>query len=420
MRAPTRFMLDIALMTGLVTAYQPTWTGVTLHQWLSIAIIVPLLLHVIVNWEWAVRVLRTFIQRLLSTSRLNFVVDAALLVAAVAVMLSGFMVSPALIAPLGIRPPSNPLAWHIVHSWSANATISLLAAHGLLHWRWLLGTAKRMAEPLLAPGPRRRRRGVAGSAVPGLAAASQATQPTDPFAPRPSRVGSRAIEAAAERAMALRTATVLGVTAALGVALFAGVGLVSPLFATASASASASASGPQSRLIAKADVPSTAATTKKTRRSARTTRRTASTSGRASSSPSKAASASKKTATAARPKAVVAAPKTRVVAAAKPGQDVCSEATNGVSANGVLGIELPRRASSERIVVLQVAGGGRGDRAGEGSARSRVSARRHCGYQASWAGSPPIERSARLWRRLGLSPSRAAACSAASARFTAR
>ena len=64
MRARTRFLLDIALMIAFVAAYRPTWTGITFHQWLSIAIIVPLLLHVVVNWEWALRILRTFIRLL--------------------------------------------------------------------------------------------------------------------------------------------------------------------------------------------------------------------------------------------------------------------------------------------------------------------------------------------------------------------
>jgi hypothetical protein len=50
---------------------------------------------------------------------------------------------------------------------------------------------------------------------------------------RRSRVGSRAAEAAAERATALRTLSVLGVTGALALAIFAGVGIASPMLAHA-------------------------------------------------------------------------------------------------------------------------------------------------------------------------------------------
>lgn len=222
MRARTRFMLDIALAIGLVAAYRPTWTGVSLHQWLSIAIIGPLLLHLLVNWQWAVRVLSTFFQRLFSTSRVNFVVDSALLVSVVAVMLSGFMVSVSILSFFGVRS-SNELVWHAVHLWSANATIALFALHAALHWRWFLGVAKRMVT---GPAAQSRGRAVAGAGAGAGAVAGGA---------RGRRV-SRAAQAAAERAAAARVLAVLGVTGALAGAVFLGVGVASPLLASASQS----------------------------------------------------------------------------------------------------------------------------------------------------------------------------------------
>ncbi|HEY5506613.1 MAG TPA: hypothetical protein VIK83_03890, partial [Coriobacteriia bacterium] len=75
MRARQRLLLDIVIAAGILAAYRPTWTGISLHQWISVAIIVPLAAHLVVNWEWAVRIGRTFFQRLFHTSRANFVVD---------------------------------------------------------------------------------------------------------------------------------------------------------------------------------------------------------------------------------------------------------------------------------------------------------------------------------------------------------
>lgn len=155
MRARTRLILDASLAAALLIAFNPTWTGIPVHQWLSIGMIAPLIIHFVVNWEWAVRVARKFTEKLLSASRANFVVDCALMVTTVSVMLSGFMVSPALLAPLGVHLQWSP-EWHLVHSWSANATIALLAVHGVLHWRWVLGVAQRMmapSRPRRAPRP---------------------------------------------------------------------------------------------------------------------------------------------------------------------------------------------------------------------------------------------------------------------------
>ncbi|MDR3687666.1 MAG: hypothetical protein P4L93_11995 [Coriobacteriia bacterium] len=235
MRARTRFMLDILLTIGLVSAYRPTWTGISLHQWLSIAIIAPLLLHLIVNWQWAIQVLRTFLKRLFSASRLNFVVDCALLVSTVAVMLSGFMVSTWFVGPLGINS-AHLLVWHAVHLWSANATIALFALHGALHWRWIVGTAKRLADTS-APA-RARGAAVVAAASRRTAGSPQVAIAADVGTRRSSQRGVRAKQAAAERAAAMRAASVFAVTAALGLAIFLGVGMVSPLLAHASQSGS--------------------------------------------------------------------------------------------------------------------------------------------------------------------------------------
>lgn len=246
MRARTRFVLDIALAIGLVAAYRPAWTGISFHQWLSVAIIAPLLVHLVVNWQWALRVLSTFLHRLFSASRLNFVVDCTLLVATVSVMLSGFMVSPAIVSPLGIRP-SDPLVWHELHLWSANATIVLFALHAALHWRWFFATAKRLVAPNATRGNAR----IAPIAEMGASAAVSAMAHAAPSAiaaapaARRSRVGSRAAQAAAERAAALRVAAVLGVTGALGIAIFVGVGATSPHLASASQPTRVASTGPQ-------------------------------------------------------------------------------------------------------------------------------------------------------------------------------
>ena len=225
MRAKTRLALDIVLMIALVAAYRPEWTGVSLHQWLSIAIIAPLLLHVAVNWEWTIRVLRTFVERLLHVSRLNLVVDCALFLAAITVMLSGFMVSPALLSPLGIHLP-QPALWNAVHLWSANITIAVFAVHGALHWRWVYRTATKLLGGS-------KKRGAASVSASQLATQSLQQTAVAGTPRRGSRVGVRAAQAKAERAAAARTLSVLGVTLVAGLTIFAGVGLASAVLPAA-------------------------------------------------------------------------------------------------------------------------------------------------------------------------------------------
>jgi hypothetical protein len=162
MTARTRLLLDLALFAAVLVAYNPSWTGLAVHEWLCVTAAVPLLFHLVVNWEWVVQVASRFGERLRAMPRLNLVVDAGLFVAVVSVMVSGLMVSQAIAGAMGlvIVPDST---WVRVHAWSADATIALLLTHFILHWRWVVSTARRLS------GPR-----------------SRAEKPTMPWAPRQS------------------------------------------------------------------------------------------------------------------------------------------------------------------------------------------------------------------------------------------
>ena len=143
MSARSRLLLDLAMFVALVVAFNPGWTGLAVHEWLAVAVIVPLLLHLIVNWEQTVRFVETFVDRLRNKSRVDLGVDVALFVSATAVMLSGLMISQAVAAFLGVTIVPSAL-WVAVHAVTANLTIALLLAHFALHWRWVLGVSRRL------------------------------------------------------------------------------------------------------------------------------------------------------------------------------------------------------------------------------------------------------------------------------------
>ena len=146
MSARSRLWLDLGLFGALLVAYNPSWTGLAVHEWLCAAAIAPLLLHLIINWERTMAIARRFAVLLRHTPRLNLVIDSALFVAAVGVTLSGFMVSRAIAGALGFAVAPSAL-WISVHSFTADATIALLVVHFALHWKWITGAARRMARP---------------------------------------------------------------------------------------------------------------------------------------------------------------------------------------------------------------------------------------------------------------------------------
>jgi hypothetical protein len=151
-----RLLLDLAMFGALLAAYNPGWTGLVWHEWICVAAAVPLLFHVIINWDKVLRVLTTFVEKLWHGSRLDLVVDTVLFVAAITCMVSGFMVSQVVLPVLGLHLTPT-LTWVSVHRWSADLTIVLLLVHTAFHWRWIYNVTLKFAGRVAGEQPAARR-----------------------------------------------------------------------------------------------------------------------------------------------------------------------------------------------------------------------------------------------------------------------
>ncbi len=158
MSSRSRLVLDLGMFLAMLVAFNPAFTGIAVHEWLSVAVVVPLLFHTIINWEWTLHTIDTVTQKLLSASRLNLVVDIALFVSTVAVMLSGLLISQAISGALGLLVAPSTM-WVAVHAVSADATVLLLFTHLALHGRWIARTVRsygRAPRPHAIPTAARR------------------------------------------------------------------------------------------------------------------------------------------------------------------------------------------------------------------------------------------------------------------------
>lgn len=154
LKARGRLALDIALFVAIVIASHPEWTGISLHEWLAVAIALPALYHLAINWDWVIRVASKILTKLKAVSRINFVVDVALFIATVTVMATGIMVLP------GVVPTSGGDVvlgvWRGAHRVSSDATVLLMLAHFVLHAQWMSDALARACAP--KPGRRASRR----------------------------------------------------------------------------------------------------------------------------------------------------------------------------------------------------------------------------------------------------------------------
>jgi Domain of unknown function (DUF4405) len=145
MSARARLWLDLALFGALFLAYNPAWTRIAVHEWLCVIAIVPLLFHIIINWDQTLSILRRFADLVKATPKVNLVVDTALFVVSVTVMLSGLLVSQYVLSAFGLHVTPTAL-WVTTHRWSADATMLLLLVHFALHWRWIVNCSKRLVR----------------------------------------------------------------------------------------------------------------------------------------------------------------------------------------------------------------------------------------------------------------------------------
>ncbi len=139
------FWLDIVLLVAMTLDYSFRFTGLAIHEWIGVAFVVLLPVHLTQHWDWTVRTTRRLWSRRRSSNReaLRWLVDLLLLPSLVLCVASGLLVSRSALPAIGLRPGSDGF-WNGLHSTSADASLFLVAFHVALNWRWVLSITRRL------------------------------------------------------------------------------------------------------------------------------------------------------------------------------------------------------------------------------------------------------------------------------------
>lgn len=141
-------LVDLGIFAAFLTAMEPNLTGISIHEWLSVALGAAIVAHLLLHWKWITGVLARFFRKLFHTSRLKFVVDLLLFIAFIGVVLSGLLISRSVLPTFGIEALRGG-AWEALHRLTAQASLYLVALHFALNWRWVAAMVKRYAiDPL--------------------------------------------------------------------------------------------------------------------------------------------------------------------------------------------------------------------------------------------------------------------------------
>ncbi len=141
----TRYVMDVWLLIGFVLVCAPKATGITLHEWLSFVFIAPLVIHLLLHWEWMVTLPKKFMSNFSGQSKFNAIWDVLFYLAMVMVTLSGFLISRAMLPQLGMSIEATRF-WSEIHHSLGNILMPMLGIHLAMHWKWIKSMTNKMRK----------------------------------------------------------------------------------------------------------------------------------------------------------------------------------------------------------------------------------------------------------------------------------
>ncbi len=145
------------LLAILLAEFYLDLTGVSLHQWLGLALSALIGYHVAAHWSWVKAVAARFFQGTSAQARRYFLLDAGLALGFGLILVSGLAISTWLDLPLG-----NYEFWKDLHVVCSVATLLAVVGKIGLHWKWIVKTAWRA---LHSPGRAAREPALAGAGI---------------------------------------------------------------------------------------------------------------------------------------------------------------------------------------------------------------------------------------------------------------
>jgi hypothetical protein len=136
------WITDAILMIGFVVAFFLDLTGLSLHQWLGVALGLLAGYHFVSHWDWVQSVAGRFLGRTSRQARRYFLMDAGLMLGFALILVTGLVISSWLALAL-----ENYAAWKNIHVIASIATLLIVVVKIGLHWRWIVKTAERFFAP---------------------------------------------------------------------------------------------------------------------------------------------------------------------------------------------------------------------------------------------------------------------------------
>ena len=146
-----RLIVDLILAGSFLALMSVNLTGLLVHEWWGLALMLLVIVHLLAQWDWTVSSTRSFLSRLTPRVRITYVLNWALFISVVLVFVSGILISENALPALGLSSGrgGSPIFgfWHQLHTLSADAVLVLAAVHLGLNWRWVVNAIRHIVRP---------------------------------------------------------------------------------------------------------------------------------------------------------------------------------------------------------------------------------------------------------------------------------
>lgn len=129
-------VVDALVFAVYLVAANPAFTGIDVHEWIGLGAFAALLVHVMLHADWVVETACGLVSRRSWRRAGNFAIDALLLVTLLVCVVSGMLVSGAVLPSLGLYADGYYF-WNPLHAISAKILLALLLVHIAVHLKWI-------------------------------------------------------------------------------------------------------------------------------------------------------------------------------------------------------------------------------------------------------------------------------------------
>ena len=138
--------LDTLLLVISLVLLAPRFSGLRWHEWLGVAVVPPIVLHLLLSWSWIAGAFR----RIFSSEgtwrgRVNLLLNLALFFFFVFEVVTGLMISQVSLPWFGFHMLDDS-AWRILHNKITGQVRILLALHLAMNWKWVVTTIAGLAR----------------------------------------------------------------------------------------------------------------------------------------------------------------------------------------------------------------------------------------------------------------------------------